>query len=455
MSVRPGGKLRWLVVFSAVLVVPTCLTAAADVPSAAAAAAMKVSKSPATLGIHDGGINRCDGNGKVPQPTGLPRAAAADTSFSSPLWSGLDVTTVRYSAPWDIADPAANPSRAAQQALKVNEECLAAWLIYAHRAKPAITSVEIAFKPDAYYKRTARGTTKKTASIPSLNVYQRAVRQFLATFTCGAPACPDKVAIKGFPGVANGALGQPMAPVTIIAPWGEPDYGRSVYEMPSGDRNDTFDNPVCSRRATAARCGPELAADMYNYVKQQCTACAHVIAGDFGSGASARAGQTFAAGQKLGKYLRVYYRYLRHASGVTDWGLHPYGDVETAQLRYHEDAHPAAPPRTDTRVYSYAATLKYLNPYGSTKLHIWLDEISSFNGTGQGNNPGAQFTRLSQAYGAQFLFDTLVKDVPPHGPTVTKIYYLNFSGPGSPNAELISPPATAYLVYSVFVAASR
>jgi hypothetical protein len=46
VSVRPGGKLRWLVVFSAVLVVPTCLTAAADVPSAAAATAMKVSKSP-------------------------------------------------------------------------------------------------------------------------------------------------------------------------------------------------------------------------------------------------------------------------------------------------------------------------------------------------------------------------------------------------------------------------
>jgi hypothetical protein len=67
----------------------------------------------------------------------------------------------------------------------------------------------------------------------------------------------------------------------------------------------------------------------------------------------------------------------------------------------------------------------------------------------------AQFTRLSQAYGAQFLFDTLVKDVPPHGPTVTNIYYLNFSGPGSPNAELIRPPATAYPVYSVFVAANR
>ncbi len=51
-----------------------------------------------------------------------------------------------------------------------------------------------------------------------------------------------------------------------------------------------------------------------------------------------------------------------------------------------------------------------------------------------------------QAYGAQWLSDTLVRDVPAHGPIVTNVYYLNFSGPGSTNAELINPPAKLYPV---------
>lgn len=428
----------------------------------ASGAAAKVTRSPATLGIHDGAINRCDGSGKLQKHPVRINVAGADASFGSPLWSALNVTTVRYSPPWDVAEPTADPSLRVQQLLQVNEQCLAAWLIDAAKATPAITSVEIAFRPDGYYTKTARGTIKRgghsklQAAIPSLRTYQGAVQQFLDAFTCSTATCQDKVAV---PGLANQGLGMAMAPVKIIAPWGEPDYGRGVYEMPSGDRGDTFDNPACPNKATVANCGPELAAGMYNYVRQHCTACTQVIAGDFGSGASADPGQTFSRGQKLGDYLRVYYRNLRDAKDVTVWGLHPYGDVEYAQKlwwdRRHGKGGPAAPAPSGTRVYSFAAALKQLNPRNSTKIHIWLDEISSFNGKGQGNHHYQYFTRASQAYGAQWLFDTLVRDVPAHGPVVTNVYYLNFSGPGSTNAELINPPATSHPVYDVFKAANN
>ena len=266
----------------------------------ASGVAAKVTRSPAALGIHDGAINRCDGSGKLQKHPVRINVAGADASFGSPLWGALNVTTVRYSPPWDVAEPTADPSPQVQQLLQVNEECLAAWLIDAAKATPAITSVEIAFRPDGYYLKTARGNIKRgghsklQAAIPSLRTYQGAVQQFLDAFTCGTATCPDKVAV---PGLANQGLGMAMAPVRIIAPWGEPDYGRGVYEMPSGARGDTFDNPACPNKATVANCGPELAAGMYNYVRQHCTACAQVIAGDFGSGASAHPGQTFSRGQ--------------------------------------------------------------------------------------------------------------------------------------------------------------
>ncbi len=406
-------------------------------------------RSPATLGIHDGAINRCDNNGNATTAPSRAKLRSANTSFGSPKWRALNVTTVRYSASWDIAMPTGNNP----QALVVNEQCLAQWLIYAHRAHPAITSVEIAFKPDPNFMTAANGkSTAPKVAIPSESAYDAAVGQFINTFTCATATCPNKVAI---PGTRGGELGAPMAPVRIIAPWGEPDFGRSLLEMPSGKRNDTFDHPTCKRRTSSNTCGPELAAHMYNFVRAACAHCTNVIAGDFGSGASHRSGQTFAPSQKLGKYLRTYYRYLANPTAVTDWAVHPYGDVEYAQKRYYFDMHPAAPPATGTRVYSFAGALKALNPTHAAAIHIWLDEISSFFGTGQGLNPKPWFTRLSQAYGGRFLFDKLVLDVPPGGPTVTNIYYLNFSGNQSTNAELIKPPNHAYPVYYEFRSANR
>jgi hypothetical protein len=93
------------------------------------------------------------------------------------------------------------------------------------------------------------------------------------------------------------------------------------------------------------------------------------------------------------------------------------------------------------------------SPQSAGSIHIWLDEISSFYGQGNGAYPW--FTRPSQAYGARFLFNTLVHDVPVPGPTVTNIYYLNFSGPQSTNAELINPPNQAFPVYYEFKSANR
>jgi hypothetical protein len=112
----------------------------------------------------------------------------------------------------------------------------------------------------------------------------------------------------------------------------------------------------------------------------------------------------------------AYYRNLHDVKDVTVWGLHPYGDVEYAQKLWWERRHgkggPGVPAPSGTRVYSFATALKQFNSRNSTKIHIWLDEISSFNGTGQGNHHYRYFTRASQAYGAQWLFDTLVRDMP-------------------------------------------
>ena len=159
----------------------------------------------------------------------------------------------------------------------------------------------------------------------------------------------------------------------------------------------------------------------------------------------------------------AYYRNLHDVKDVTVWGLHPYGDVEYAQKLWWERRHgkggPGVPALSGTvrhrRAYSFAAALKQFNSRNSTKIHIWLDKISSFNGTGHGNHHYRYFTRASQAYGAQWLFGTLVRDMPAHGPVVTNVYYLNFSGPGSTNAELTKPPATSYPVYDVFKAANN
>ena len=232
MSVRPGGKLRWLVVFSAVLVVPACLTAAADVPGAAAATAMKVSKSPATLGIHDGAINRCDGNGKVPQLPGspaprrpAPRSAARCGAGSASPPSGTAPHGTSPIPPRTRPRPRSRHSRSTRNAWRRGsstpsrdardhprgDRVQAGRLLQADRAWDDEED-RVHTEPE---RLPARGP-----AVPR-HVHLR------------GPGRPDKVAIKGFPGAANGALGQPMAPVTIIAPWGEPDYGRSVYEIPA------------------------------------------------------------------------------------------------------------------------------------------------------------------------------------------------------------------------------
>lgn len=79
-------------------------------PSAAVAAATP------TLGIHDGSINVCDHR---ELRTGLPAKkgaaggsqrsqpdyAGVRTAMDSPYWAALNVRTIRFSPPWDVADP--------------------------------------------------------------------------------------------------------------------------------------------------------------------------------------------------------------------------------------------------------------------------------------------------------------------------------------------------------------
>ena len=371
------------------------------------------------------------------------------------------MTTVRYSPPWDVAKPAADPVPRVQQLLQVNEECLAAWLV-GRQGQPGRHQRGDRVQTGRVLHETARGNikrghTKLQAAIPSLRTYPGAVQQFLDDFTCGTPTCPDKVAV---PGLANNGLGMAMAPVTIIAPWGEPDYGRGVYEMPSGARDDAFDNPACPKKATVANCGPELAVGMYNYVRQHCTTCAHVIAGDFGSGASAHPGRgrfpearssvttcacttgtcVMPKTSLTGAYTRTATWSTRRSCGGT------VGTTKAARR---------CGPRADTRVYSLAAALKQLNLRNSTKIHIWLDEISSFNGKGQGNNPYPYFTPGLPGIRGPVAVPHAGARRPGARPDRDQRVLLGLLRPGSTNAELIKSPGTSYPVYGVFKAANN
>ena len=99
MTERADRKFRRLAAVVTALVVPVgvaagALTAVAapgialsglsqaGAAPAAAGAAAKVTRSPATLGIHDGAINRCDGSGKLQKhPTNAELIKSPATSY--------------------------------------------------------------------------------------------------------------------------------------------------------------------------------------------------------------------------------------------------------------------------------------------------------------------------------------------------------------------------------------
>ncbi len=394
----------WLAATACAIMLATLVTFRTSLPEAQAqpitrAAAAATGSAPVPdVGVQDSWINSCD-TGSTPNyaPKGAdPSVPAVD----SPYWQALDMNTVRFSPPWDIAyhTPGSH--------LQVVQECFDYWLgqLAAHHVQP-----DIAFKPDSGYTR--RGHVR----IPTLRVYVAAMKAFLARY-------------------GN--------QVKIIAPWGEPEFhpdnGKGpAYELANGS---AFDATSCPKHATDASCGPALAAQMWVAVRHLCPSCT-VIAGDFGS----NQGKDF-------KYLAIYQRFLRdihgghHAYHPDAWAIHPYTDV----LRWEHEIKKGLP-RTkpqDTLVAQFAARLAGLGYHHGTR--IWLDEVSSFT-ISPSIHKGETYLRATQAAGARELLTQLIKAggaSTPGEPVVTRIYYMRFAG-NTPDALIVKGHREP--VYHVFV----
>lgn len=362
----------------------TAMPAAQAQPITPAAAA----SAPAPIvGVQDSWVNSCD-KGSTPDyaPEGAdPAAPAVDSSY----WQAVDVNTVRFSPPWDIASPVPGSTTN----LQVVQDCFTYWLgqLAAHHVQ-----AEIAFKPDTGYQDRAGHVL-----IPTLSQYVAAIKAFLARY-------------------GN--------QVKIIAPWGEPEFRpatKPYYELANGS---PFDATSCPKNATDANCGPALAAQMWVAVRHLCPSCA-VIAGDFGSNQAKDFG-----------YLAIYQRFLRDIHGghtvyhPNVWAIHPYTDVIRWEHQIKHDQ-PLTSPQ-DTLVAHFAARLADLGYHSGTR--IWLDEISSFT-VSPSIYKGEKYSRATQAAGAQELLTRLVKAggaSTPGEPAVTRIYYMRFAGT-TPDALIV------------------
>ncbi|MBV9796006.1 MAG: hypothetical protein JO016_18930 [Actinobacteria bacterium] len=398
------ARWRRRILLVPVLGLATVGVLAAGAPSALAQSAQPAQASrpaaPATIpvGVQDGWINNCD-SGAAPDYSAKGSVPAPD----SPYWAALGMNTVRYSPPWDIASP--HPATADGQVLAVEQACFGYWL-KALGAKGV--TPEIAFKPDYNYVSGHR------IMIPSLSSYEAAIRAFVAAYSCpSAPAgalCPDG-----------------LARVSIIAPWGEPEFQGSgqagldhlpqYFYLQDGRR---FDATNCPAHASDVNCGPALAAQMWVTVHHRCPSCTD-IAGDFGSNRA----KGFA-------YLAVYHKYLRDLHGGRTvyrpavWAIHPYTDVIAYER--HQNV-----PLADTLVGRYAQELRRTG-FGS-KTQIWLDEVSSFTV----DFSGRHYSRATQALGAYRLLHALPRAggaSVPGEPVVTRIYYMRFAGE-TPDALIV------------------
>jgi hypothetical protein len=393
---RPARRIAALLL--AVPAVAGMLTATAPRALAQSARLGTAAAAAVTVGVQDGWINGCD-SGQTPDYHHKNSVPAVD----SPYWAALGMNTVRFSPPWDIAsyDPATPDGKV----LAVEQACFNYWL-QALAAKGA--TPEIAFKPDYNYQSGNR------IMIPDLNTYAAAIHAFVSTYSCpSAPAgatCPDG-----------------LARVSIIAPWGEPEFKgsakvgtyhklRQYFYMQDGRRFDATD---CPAHASDVSCGPALAAQMWVAVHHRCPSCID-IAGDFGS----NPGKDFA-------YLAVYHKYLRDLHGgkaiyrPAVWAIHPYTDV--IAFERHQNV-----PLQQTLVGRYARHLRSAG-FGS-HTQIWLDEVSSFTV----DFSKRHYSRQTQAMAAGKLLHVLPgasgASVPGE-PVVTRIYYMRFAG--APHDALI------------------
>jgi len=349
----------------------------APVASAATAAtAQTTSGRPETVGVHDGAINNCDGNRTQTTDPGPKEYAAAASSFSNPNFGPLNVGTVRYIVPWDIAFQH-NTTNAGKR-LRVEQLCLDAWLVAANN---------YGLHPELDLGRQSNGAGGALPA-PNFPTYREAVKAFLNTYTRCGQTCPLPAALPAPLGTTN----DQMAPVRIIAPWNEPDGGG-------------VGNP-----------GAVEAARMWLAVSSRCTICT-VIAGDF----SGRAGNVGSP-----SYRFVYATHL-NGQNPPVWGVHPYGDIFAIE-QYKAGLGPKPDP-TGTTVAKFAS---FLNGRGYHRgTHIWINEISTFYARYMETQAPYRplWTHKVQGEAASYLLNTLGRPggvTTPGEPFVNRVYYFNF-----------------------------
>jgi hypothetical protein len=365
---------------------------------ALANAAAAVPAPMITLGIHDGAVNACDSNGTRVTPPTPAELAAATSSFHSKYWRALNVHTVRFSPPWDIAYHHDKTAKANAE-LSVIQDCLDAWLVGAARAA---ATVEIAFKPDPNFK----SPDGAFVGVPDIATYTAAIKAFISEYS--APANTGG-----------------RARVRIIAPWGEPDTpgsGNGRIFMPAGGH--LFSDPSCHGSDTDRTCGPVLAAHMWVVVHAACGAACTLPGQTPGSGVIG--GDFSGNGGQLVTYLGVYHKNLDGLRPVV-WALHPYGDI----MKFESTGRPAL---SGTLTASFARALDTFGYHQHTQ--IWLDEISAFQYYSQSGKSQPAWTPEVQAAAGQYLLTQLPKAAGgPGEPVVTRAYYLNFQADGQPKTH--------------------
>lgn len=472
------------------------------------------------VGMQDGwserpGSQGCDGDAPKTGPHPPHFVTSIPPAFQDSGWSAEDVHYLRLTVPWDIAytnvysaaqlahDPAAHDIDELEQV------CMSWWLTLAEKAHESCNCTvepEIQFRPDAHYdgRKYLNGSWQWVHVMPSIHEYSKAMAAFTAMYTClnqyGGPAttCPlppapaDKPASWAYPDASAR-----MIRVHVVAPWGEPDFPPGDNYMPKGDR--LFQKPGCNTGVN--RCGPVLAAHMWQVVNRDCKQCI-VIAGTFSD---------FGGLAPFGGNLKNTYlgEYASHLGGHRPafWALDNYGDVShyewacyqlnggASDVLYQSSAQfqayvspsnhnpnlnppsnlhyancsssPAqfkpcpASPASDiwqgqfsgqyTLLCRFSKALDDIGYHGKT--HIWLGEISAFNVDMFHNKAPAGQPADQPWYGwdvanqaTHYLVADLCKpgkDTPSNAPPCTRLYYMRYSdGAGFPNWSAVLDNAT-------------
>jgi len=434
-AVRPVSALVALIICAAFVCVGTPALAASPQPAA---------RNTPAVGVQDSSVNDCyqyqatvkDKNGKSHKVT-RNRTSPDFTALKNRItvlnkyWAKLNVHTLRYSPEWDLADSQSTVADGTAM-LKVKQACFDYWLALVAQA-PGHVDVEIAFKPD--YNDVRNGEIL----VPDLRHYTAAIHAFLADYTDCTPAPKNTCAPPAtqWPYPVSGG----MAPVRIIAPWGEPDFAgktkaglanlAQIFHLQS-DTKATFDDAKCTSE-TAATCGPVLAAAMWSTVAAACQSCSTVIAGDFSSAAGLEAGNAKST------YLSIYARHLPkpgHGAPAV-WAVHPYSDTSDFEWCHIQKKRPAACPAAPTSAKALAATkvghfasaLHNLK-YGSHS-QIWLDEVSTYTVDmfKHGKPKPPTYSQKLQAQATGYLINDLSRAggaTAPGEPVVTRIYYFRY-----------------------------